>query len=61
MLTQGTLPKAQVCATSHKMHPRASSSLCVRLLGLPELFVPLRDTLTLQRAILAFMCAWQVI
>lgn len=59
LLTWGTLSKAQVCAVGRKMHPRASPSLHVGLLGLLELFVPLRDTLTLQRAIPAFMCAWQ--
>lgn len=60
MLTRGMPSKAQICAASRKMHPRASpSSLPVGLLGRPELFVPLRDTLMLQRAIPAFMCAWQ--
>lgn len=46
LLTWGTLSKAQVCAVGHEMHPRASPSLRVGLLGLLELFVPLRDTLT---------------
>ena len=59
MLTGGMLLKAQVCAASREMHPRESASLCVSLLGLPELFVPLRDTPTLWRTIPAFMCAWQ--
>lgn len=59
MLTWGMPSKAQACAASREMRPRASSSLRVSLLGLPELFVPLRDTPKLQKAIPSFMCAWQ--
>lgn len=65
MLTWGMLSEVQICTASHRRHPRptsppsSSSSPCVGLLGLPELFVPLGDTPVLQRSIPSFMCAWQ--